>query len=66
VRHSGTTAEAFYRITDAAYERRSMTVTSNIHPFGFDTIMPKSLATATVDRLTASQENTRPSFRNSQ
>jgi hypothetical protein len=25
-------AEAFYRITDAAYERRSMTVTSNIHP----------------------------------
>jgi DNA replication protein DnaC len=25
-------AEAFYRITDAAYERRSVTVTSNIHP----------------------------------
>jgi DNA replication protein DnaC len=44
-------AEAFYRITDAAYERRSMTVTSNIHPSGFDTIMPKTLATATVDRL---------------
>jgi hypothetical protein len=44
-------AEAFYRITDAAYERRSMTVTSNIHPAGFDTIMPKTLATATVDRL---------------
>ena len=30
-------AEAFYRITDAAYERRSVTVTSNIHPSGFDT-----------------------------
>ena len=28
-------AEAFYRITDAAYERRSVTVTSNIHPSGY-------------------------------
>jgi DNA replication protein DnaC len=44
-------AEAFYRIVDAAYERRSLAVTSNIHPSGFDTIMPKTLATATVDRL---------------
>ena len=44
-------AEAFYRVTDAAYERRSVAVTSNIHPSGFDTIMPKTLATATVDRL---------------
>jgi DNA replication protein DnaC len=44
-------AEAFYRIIDAAYERRSVAVTSNIHPSGFDTIMPKTLATATVDRL---------------
>src|SRR5436190_39339 len=44
-------AEAFYRITDAAYDRRSVAVTSNIHPSGFDTIMPKTLATATVDRL---------------
>jgi DNA replication protein DnaC len=44
-------AEAFYRIIDAAYERRSIAVTSNIHPSGFDTIMPKTLATATVDRL---------------
>jgi DNA replication protein DnaC len=26
-------------------------VTSNLHPSGFDTIMPKTLATATVDRL---------------
>ena len=25
-------AEAFYRITDAAYERRAVAVTSNIHP----------------------------------
>jgi DNA replication protein DnaC len=44
-------AEAFYRIIDAAYERRSVAVTSNLHPSGFDTIMPKTLATATVDRL---------------
>ena len=44
-------AEAFYRVVDAAYERRSVAVTSNPHPSGFDTIMPKTLATATVDRL---------------
>jgi len=44
-------AEAFYRIIDAAYERRSISVTSNLHPSGFDSIMPKTLATATVDRL---------------
>ncbi|MEU7897665.1 hypothetical protein AB0B45_33010 [Nonomuraea sp. NPDC049152] len=45
-----TAAEAFYRIVDAACEQRSV-VTSNIHPSGFDTIAPKPLATATVDRL---------------
>ena len=44
-------AEAFYRVVDAAYERRSVAVTSNLHPSGFDSIMPKTLATATVDRL---------------
>ena len=44
-------AEAFYRVIDAAYERRSVAVTSNLHPSGFDTIMPKGLATASVDRL---------------
>ena len=44
-------AEAFYRIVDAAYERRSIAVASNIHPSGFDTLMPKTLATATVGRL---------------
>jgi DNA replication protein DnaC len=43
--------EAFYRVVDAAYERRSLAVTSNLHPSGFDTIMPKTLATAAVDRL---------------
>lgn len=44
-------AEAFYRIIDAAYERRSIFVTSNTRPEGFDSIMPKTLATAGVDRL---------------
>ena len=44
-------AEAFYRVVDAAYERRSVAVSSNLHPAGFDTIMPKTLATAAVDRL---------------
>jgi DNA replication protein DnaC len=44
-------AEAFYRVIDAAYERRSVAVSSNLHPAGFDELMPKTLATATVDRL---------------
>lgn len=44
-------AEAFYRVVDGAYERRSVAVTSNLHPSGFDSIMPKTLATATVDPL---------------
>jgi len=44
-------AEAFYRVVDAAYEKRSLAVTSNLHPAGFDTIMPKALATPAVDRL---------------
>jgi DNA replication protein DnaC len=44
-------AEAFYRLVDATYERRSLAVTSNFHPSGFDAIMPKTLATAAVDRL---------------
>jgi hypothetical protein len=38
-------------LIDAAYERRSVAVTSNLHPAGFDTIMPKTIANATVDRL---------------
>lgn len=45
------TAEALYRIVDAAYEKRSIALSSNLHPAGFDELMPKSLANATVDRL---------------
>lgn len=44
-------AEGFYRLVDAANERRALAVSSNLHPSGFDEIMPKALATATVDRL---------------
>lgn len=44
-------AEGFFRLVDAAYERRSVAVSSNLHPSGFDQLMPKSLAGAAVDRL---------------
>lgn len=44
-------AEALFRVVDAAYEKRSIAISSNIHPSGFDELMPKTLAAATVDRL---------------
>ena len=44
-------AEALFRVVDAAYEKRSIAISSNIHPAGFDELMPKTIATATVDRL---------------
>lgn len=44
-------AEGLYRVVDAAYEKRALAVSSNLHPAGFDELMPKTLATATVDRL---------------
>jgi DNA replication protein DnaC len=44
-------AEGLYRLVDAAYEKRSIAVSSNLHPSAFDELMPKTLATATVDRL---------------
>jgi DNA replication protein DnaC len=48
---SGDATEGFFRLIDAAYERRSLAVSSNLHPSSFDQIMPKTLATAAVDRL---------------
>jgi DNA replication protein DnaC len=45
------TAEALYRVVDAAYEKRSIAPSSNVHPAGFDELMPKTIANATVDRL---------------
>jgi DNA replication protein DnaC len=44
-------AEGLYRVVDAAYEKRSVAISSNLYPAGFDELMPKTLATATVDRL---------------
>ena len=41
-------AEGLYRLMDAAYEKRSIAVSSNLHPAGFDELMPKTLATATA------------------
>lgn len=43
--------EGLYRVVDAAYEKRFVAISSNLHPAGFDELMPKTLATATVDRL---------------
>lgn len=48
---SSDAAEALFRVVDAAYEKRSIAISSNIHPAGFDELMPKTIATATVDRL---------------
>ena len=36
------TAEALYRVVGAAYERRSLAISSNLHPSGFDELMPKT------------------------
>jgi DNA replication protein DnaC len=44
-------AEALFRVVDGAYEKRSIALSSNVHPSGFDELMPKTLATATVERL---------------
>jgi DNA replication protein DnaC len=48
---SADAAEGLYRLVDAAYERRSIAVSSNLHPSGFDELMPRTIATALVDRL---------------
>jgi DNA replication protein DnaC len=44
-------AEGLYRLIDAAYERRSIAMSSNLHPSGFDQLMDHTIATALVDRL---------------
>ncbi len=44
-------AEALFRIIDAAYERRSIAISSNLHPGGFDKILPATIAGAAVDRF---------------
>lgn len=44
-------AEGLYRLVDACYEQRSVAVSSNLHPSGFDQLIDHSLASALVDRL---------------
>ncbi|HEX3981749.1 MAG TPA: IS21-like element helper ATPase IstB [Acidimicrobiales bacterium] len=44
-------AEGLYRLVDAVYERRSLALSSNLHPSGFDQLMDKTIASALVDRL---------------
>jgi len=44
-------AEGLYRLVDAAYEKKPVATSSNLHPAAFDELRPKTLATATVDRL---------------
>lgn len=48
---SADAAEGLYRLCDAAYERRSLALSSNLHPSGFDQLMDKTIASALVDRL---------------
>lgn len=48
---SADAAEGLYRLVDAAYERRSLAISSNLHPSGFDQLMDRTIATALVDRL---------------
>ena len=48
---SADAAEGLYRLVDAAYERRAVAISSNLHPSGFDELMPRTIATALVDRL---------------
>ena len=48
---SSDAAEGLYRLVDALYERRSVALSSNLHPSGFDQLMDKTIASALVDRL---------------
>jgi DNA replication protein DnaC len=38
-------AEGLYRLVDAAYEKRCVAISSNLHPAAVDELMPKTLAT---------------------
>lgn len=48
---SADAAEGLYRLIDAAYERRSLAISSNLHPSGFDQLMDDTIASPLVDRL---------------
>lgn len=42
-------ARGRYRLADAAYEKRSVAISSDLHPAAFDELMLKTLATARAD-----------------
>jgi len=44
-------AEGLYRLVDICYEQRSVAVSSNLHPSGFDQLIDHNIASALVDRL---------------
>ena len=48
---SADATEGLYRLVDAAYEWRSLALSTNLHPSGFDQLMDKTIASALVDRL---------------
>lgn len=48
-------AEGFYRVVDAAYEKRSLAISSNIHPSGFDGIPPERHRPCHADRCRATR-----------
>jgi DNA replication protein DnaC len=48
---SSDAAEGLYRPDDATDERRSVALSSNLHPSGFDQLMDKTIASALLDRL---------------
>lgn len=43
-------AEGLYRLVDAAYEHRSVALSSNLHPAGFDELMPRTPRTSRAGR----------------
>ena len=50
-RISADATEGLYRLVDAADERRSLALSTNLHPCGFDQPMDKTIAATLVDRL---------------
>lgn len=44
-------AGGLYRLVDTSLEKRSVAISSNLRPSSVDELMPKTLATAAVDRL---------------
>ncbi|MGV1009780.1 MAG: ATP-binding protein [Dermatophilaceae bacterium] len=48
-------AEGLYRLVDAAYKKRSIALSSNLHPAAFDELMPKTLATVLLGWISVLQ-----------